>query len=285
MRTVREAILPSGFGIELDAEGAATLSLELSDLARELERKGLLIVRDTEMTWDQCEKFCALFGSAVTYEDETIGGGYNILVDLSGQSDEGEVIRGRGALPIHTDGVLFDNRVDVVLLYSLESQSSHSDTSATIVTDQGAALRAAPPELVSPLRQRGVEYLVEERSYFSVQPDGWYPSRSWRHLGDQEYARVALPFLDDSPPAWRTKIRGWTEDESREYFTAMQEHLLSEEFTYLHKWEVGDLVLVDNRVALHGRQKVTGKRRILNGQINMEGWAVGQLVSPAPAPD
>jgi taurine dioxygenase len=42
-----------------------------------------------------------------------------------------------------------------------------------------------------------------------------------------------------------------SEDESRELLTDLQTHATQPPFTYMHVWQPGDLVLWDNRCALH----------------------------------
>ena len=61
------------------------------------------------------------------------------------------------------------------------------------------------------------------------------------------------------------EIEGWDFDESRELIDFLIEHATSPAFTYSHKWAVGDMVLWDNRSALHRGMAFadqTDKRRL-----------------------
>ena len=46
-------------------------------------------------------------------------------------------------------------------------------------------------------------------------------------------------------------IRGMPEEEGRALLAELLEFATQEKFTYLHRWRVGDLVMYDNRAALH----------------------------------
>ena len=83
---------------------------------------------------------------------------------------------------------------------------------------------------------------------------------------------VALPFADDAPAAWRTRVAGMPEPESRNLLARLDGHLRRDPFLYAHDWRVGDLLLIDNRLMLHGRTAIRGCRRLLNGQVNVDGW-------------
>ena len=46
-------------------------------------------------------------------------------------------------------------------------------------------------------------------------------------------------------------VVGWTPEESRQFLEELLESAIQPAFVYRHKWEVGDLVIVDNRSAMH----------------------------------
>jgi alpha-ketoglutarate-dependent 2,4-dichlorophenoxyacetate dioxygenase len=47
------------------------------------------------------------------------------------------------------------------------------------------------------------------------------------------------------------KIVGWPEPEAKAFLMDLNEMATQREFTYAHKWRVGDLVIWDNRVTMH----------------------------------
>jgi alpha-ketoglutarate-dependent 2,4-dichlorophenoxyacetate dioxygenase len=61
-------------------------------------------------------------------------------------------------------------------------------------------------------------------------------------------------------------IRGMPEEEGRALLKELLEFATQEQFTYLHEWRVGDLVMYDNRAALHRARpyKITEHARVLH---------------------
>jgi taurine dioxygenase/putative 2-oxoglutarate oxygenase len=63
----------------------------------------------------------------------------------------------------------------------------------------------------------------------------------------EENGRKALYAGGNVP--WR--IEGLSEDESLPLITFLQEFAVQPQFTYCHKWQPGDIILWDNRSAMH----------------------------------
>ena len=61
-------------------------------------------------------------------------------------------------------------------------------------------------------------------------------------------------------------IHGMPEEEGRALLKELLEFATQEKFTYMHHWRVGDLVMYDNRAALHRARpyKITEHPRILH---------------------
>ena len=55
---------------------------------------------------------------------------------------------------------------------------------------------------------------------------------------------------------------------SDHYGTMISPIEISRELTYDHNWRVGDVVLIDNFLVMHGRRPFRGQRRILASLIN-----------------
>lgn len=80
--------------------------------------------------------------------------------------------------------------------------------------------------------------------------------------------------LEDTHPGSRRKVLfvgvharqiiGWPTAESRMYLMDLLEHATQRQFVYAHEWQVGDLVIWDNRSTLHrGRRYDISERREL----------------------
>lgn len=66
------------------------------------------------------------------------------------------------------------------------------------------------------------------------------------------------------------QILGWPTAESRMFLADLLEHATQRERVYVHEWEVGDLVIWDNRATLHRgrRYDVTERRELRRTTIN-----------------
>lgn len=51
-------------------------------------------------------------------------------------------------------------------------------------------------------------------------------------------------------------VIGWTREDSEELLDYLWEHATQDKFKYTHKWTVGDMVLWDNRCAMHYREPI-----------------------------
>lgn len=65
-------------------------------------------------------------------------------------------------------------------------------------------------------------------------------------------------------------MAGFTEPESDELLAELDKFLNRPRYTYQHHWEVGDLLIIDNNGALHGRTAISedGVRVLFRGQVN-----------------
>ena len=72
--------------------------------------------------------------------------------------------------------------------------------------------------------------------------------------------------MEVEPLPHASHIRGMPGDEGRALLKELLEFATRDDFTYLHHWRVGDLVMYDNRAALHrGRPyKITEHARVLH---------------------
>ncbi|MBV8889434.1 MAG: TauD/TfdA family dioxygenase [Alphaproteobacteria bacterium] len=85
------------------------------------------------------------------------------------------------------------------------------------------------------------------------------PPVRWRVVRRQPYGRKSL-FIG----AHANRIVGWPVPEGRMFLLDLLEHATQRQFVYRHEWQVGDLVIWDNRATLHrGRPYDMRQRREL----------------------
>jgi alpha-ketoglutarate-dependent 2,4-dichlorophenoxyacetate dioxygenase len=137
---------------------------------------------------------------------------------------------------------------------------------------QFASLRAAYDALPAE-RKRELEGKVAIHHYaYSRRNDGF---KLTNEEEDRRFPPVPQAMIRANPVNGRkalyvgshaSHIRGMPEDEGRALLQGLLEFATQEQFTYLHHWTVGDLVMYDNRAALHRARpyQITEHPRILH---------------------
>ena len=121
-------------------------------------------------------------------------------------------------------------------------------TKREIAGPRGRALRAAH---APPARRRRLHRRAEE-------------GRSRRRSGRWSTRTRAPAARCCSSASMPAQIIGWPTAESRIFLADLLEHATQRERVYVHEWQVGDLVIWDNRATLHrGRRYDIAERREL----------------------
>lgn len=235
-------------------------------------RTGAALVKGVKFDETSFRDFVGSLGDTVSYEqdDADVGYGFTDVLHLDGTRESGKGITGRGPLPLHTDGVLLGTQVDLIILYAAEVRDLQDD-GATLVCDQITAWREMDADLRSVMLRGTLEYRALERGYFSTVPDGWYSIPVFRDYGRVKSLNLALPFAPGVPASWEVRVPGAGESESAQVFAALRDHLSAKRYLYVHRWEAGDLVVIDNQRTLHGRRGLadSASRKLLRGQVTL----------------
>jgi alpha-ketoglutarate-dependent 2,4-dichlorophenoxyacetate dioxygenase len=94
---------------------------------------------------------------------------------------------------------------------------------------------------------------------WTAEQKGGLPPVRWRIVRTQPYGRKSL-FIGSHA----NRILGWPVPEGRMFLLDLLEHATQRQFVYRHEWQVGDLVIWDNRATLHrGRPYDITQRREL----------------------
>jgi taurine dioxygenase len=72
------------------------------------------------------------------------------------------------------------------------------------------------------------------------------------------------------------RIIDMPEDESRKLLTMISDHCEQPQFIYRHRWQVGDILMWDNRCSTHARMDFDGSQRRLMKRIALADMAVPQ---------
>jgi alpha-ketoglutarate-dependent 2,4-dichlorophenoxyacetate dioxygenase len=178
---------------------------------------------------------------------------------------------------------------DPRVLYRLGQRNWHSDSSFKRVPAKASLLHARklPPEggdtqfaslraaydALPAARKRELEDKVAIHHYAYSRRNAGYALTNEEE--DRRFPPVPQAIIRTNPVNGRkalyvgshaSHIRGMPEEEGRALLQELLDFATQEQFTYLHHWKVGDLVMYDNRAALHRARpyKITEHPRILH---------------------
>ncbi|MHC0429721.1 TauD/TfdA dioxygenase family protein [Streptomyces sp. O3] len=263
-----QRLTPSGMGALVPwAPGDA-----VEDLAARAKKaalaSGCVLVRGVELDEDAFKLLVRSLGDTV---DHKFGEGQADLLKLNASRDKEKVVTGRGPLPLHTDGLLVGEQVDLIILYAAEF-SDVPGSGETYVSDQLTAWREMPERLRRVLDEHEIEYLVKERGYFPTVPVDWHTIPTTRDYGRVKSLNLTTAFPRDvDQRSWEIRVKGLPQAESDRFFDELDAFLRSERYAYTHRWQVGDLLIIDNQRTLHGRTAISegGTRVLFRGQLTL----------------
>ncbi len=240
------------FGAEiLDVDVASADATTLARIVDVFNASGLILLRKQRLDKAQLVAFTSAFGDPAEntreeYTDPEYPKVYVISNKVVNNRAIGQHDDHHGW---HSDLATAQRPALCTLLQALEVPDEGSDT---LVADMCGALRALPAErqqefmnyrvhqsFVEMRRVRGLNVTQEEMDAF---PDVFHPMVR-RHPVD---GRKAL-FLG----SMAVGIKGLPNPQGRELLKELQDFATQERFTYRHKWQVGDVLIWDNRMTLH----------------------------------
>ncbi len=83
------------------------------------------------------------------------------------------------------------------------------------------------------------------------------------HGTDEKSSCVYAQFVS---PMFVSRIEGLCDAESQEILEQLHEHCAQERFLYTHEWELGEIVIWDNRTTMHRRLPFDGDRLLWRTQ-------------------
>lgn len=113
------------------------------------------------------------------------------------------------------------------------------------------------------------EYQIQEAGHYS-NLDKWFSIPPIRTLDGKQYLNFALQFPPEIERSWNLRVAGATEMESDKLLAELERFLTQSRYRYQHRWDVGDLLVIDNTGTLHGRTAISssGVRVLFRGQVN-----------------
>ena len=248
--------LKPGFGAQISGIDLAKSDDKALDAVVDVfNHHGAILLRNQTMSPDDLVRFIGRFGEPEghTQKQFTLPGYPNVYI-LSNKKVDGRPIGAHNdGVGWHTDYSYKQVPVMCTMLYAVEVPPEGSDT---LLADLCAAYDALPAE-----RRRALDPLVLHHSYQYF-------------METREYGRMTLsPELKaDNPDVFHPLIRvhpangrralwvstgtvkeivGMPNPEGLQLIDELVEFVTQERFVYRHKWQVGDVLVWDNRCTLH----------------------------------
>jgi taurine dioxygenase len=261
-----EISLPPGAAIlDIAQKGVMIIGLnvaeatdeELENIARIYRQKSLMVVRgQAALAPEQLVRFGKAFGDLEdhTRKQFTVPG-YPTIYILSNKVVNGERIGvNRDGMGWHTDGSYLPVPLDTTVLYCIEKPPAGADT---LIADTRLAFEDLPEakrekllqlkaihsfiHLISRLEPEAQSVITEEQRLGT--PDVIHPLVTQR----PENGSLSIYVSNGST----REIIGMSEEESRILVDELLAHSTQDRFVYRHNWEVGDILIWNNRYTLH----------------------------------
>jgi alpha-ketoglutarate-dependent 2,4-dichlorophenoxyacetate dioxygenase len=259
-------------GIDL----ARPLSREqVDDITAAMNQHAVLVWRRQPLTQQQQMQFASSFGTLdiglkrVFKRPERLD--YEEMIDISNVGADGQVVKRDAPKNLsnfanmlwHSDSSFQTPRAAYSMLSAVVLPSWGGNTE---FADLRAAYDALPDRIKREIQDLEAEHsalhtrlLLGDNAYTDEQKKA-IPPATWPLVTTHPGSGRKVLFVG----VHATHIVGWPVAEGRMYLHDLLEHATQREFVYAHEWQVGDLVMWDNRSTLHrGRRYDISERREL----------------------
>lgn len=257
---LRTRPLMEQFGAEiLDVDLKAALKAgddeTLDAVVDTFHRHGAIMLRGQDLSPGELTDFIARFGDP---EDHTLKeftfADFPKVYRLSNKLVDGKPIGAHNdGVGWHTDYSYKAEPVMATMLFAVDVPAEGSDT---LIADCVAAWNALPPE-----RQAELEGKVVHHSYQYFMATREFGARELSDELKAENPDVYHPLIRTHPADGRKalwpstgtviEVMGMPKAEGLELVQDLVEFATQDRFVYRHKWQVGDVLMWDNRCTLH----------------------------------
>lgn len=263
----RWSVTPIGEGFGAEISGIDLAAASPADLERiaALYRLGsVLVIRGQSLSPEQLTRFGAALGPLEnhTREQFTLPGFPTVYILSNKEVDGKRIGVHRDGMGWHTDGSYLQEPLDTTVLYALETPPEGADT---LLADLRAAYEALPEAARAEIADKQVlhsfVYLIgqldpQARSVVTAEqreraPDVVHPLVLTRADGTRNFylsSGSTREILGEDPESGRQRIRD------------LIAHATQERFVYRHRWQVGDILVWNNRFTMHRATGYDDKR-------------------------
>ncbi len=151
----------------------------------------------------------------------------------------------------HTDHSHIEIPPRGTMLYALQIPPVGGDTR---FTNQRAAYRALPPEMQQQIEGRRAVHVYQSKYSPRKMPTRTEAEKTISPGASQLMVRTHPPTGEKAiylNPVRTETIEGMPEEAAQALLSGLLEHSTQEQFQYVHKWRLHDVVIWDNRCSLH----------------------------------
>lgn len=251
VRKISENIGVEITGIDLRKSLDAAAKKRLSDLAI---ANVVMVIRDQHLTPEQFQEAAKIFGELMDQDHPKYSfpgmpsvkrhSSFNLAAD-------GQPVK--EGIHWHTDGAYRLNPPKFTILYAVELPSSGGNTN---VVNMRAAYRALPAELrkkLDTMQTANVRLAPNSRDRYNANniaimaAGGQAPNMHPLVRTNDDNGEKGLWFN----PAAVDYIVGMDPESTQDFLSDLMDKTILPPFTYAHQWQVGDILVWDNRQSMH----------------------------------
>lgn len=252
-----EPLTPSGRGAKITDRSLLDFSVE--EIRELVARYRWLAFQKHPLKNEDVLAFLGRFGP-LTHNDRRQNG----VLKLDG-SKKDEVLLGQGFMPLHRDGALMGTDVALIGIHCIDYKNV-TGGGRTFVSDIEAAIEEVPQAYLDLVRAKGIEGRPVD-SYYLKPSDQWHWIPGFIDVDGTSYLNVGFPYRPGEKASWLVRIPGESEERVQEIFETMRSALMDPRYCYFHEWTEGEVLLIDNKRTLHGREAFEGQRYLANIQV------------------
>jgi alpha-ketoglutarate-dependent taurine dioxygenase len=193
-------------------------------------------------------EYCSRWGELLQWN-------FGVVFDLVVDEQPTNYLRTAGRVPYHWDGAFIDTVPSIELFQCLTAPSPGSG-GETLFCDTTRIWEAASSRQHNQWQQIELIYTTESNGAH-YQGQIRVPLVSPHPKTGEARLRYGEPFDSESQELTRLsmEIKGLPQEQHEAFLQEMQSLLYSPQYCYVHQWQNGDIVIGDNHILLHARNK------------------------------
>ena len=215
-----------------------------------------IVIRDQDLTATQYRQATEQFGELMEDQNRMyLAEGEPLVSVLSNRlkASDGQPAKVGANATWHTDHTNQEHPPKFTCLYAVELPDSGGGTS---VCNMRAAYEALPQEMQSRLGQMETANTLISSARFKIANPDILAAQKASTEPPMAHPLIRTHPDNGSKAIWFHKsktetVSGLNPQETQDFLESLLQSAIKPEFTYLHEWRLGDMLMIDNRAAMH----------------------------------